>query len=735
MATKGTVGQLLVEMRADLGKLRLDVKEMEGVFKSGFSNVENLAKSFGKLLGSTFSAGAIIAYGKQIVALGGQLKDLSEQTGISGQTLSGLKSILEENGTSLDAFAKGIFTLQKNLGGIKNESDPAAQAVKALGLNLEELRNADTETFLKLITDALGNVSNPLNRAQLGAELLGKSFRELGPAIQAAAGRLAELKAKGISDEDIETIDNFGDAWGRLSEKFKVFAAGNLAQTINDLEKMIQLATLGYLKFKQFFASSFFGNKADIQAEIDELLSPQSHTPVTEQAKFKPPVDTAAIKKLTDELNSFIAGLQKQADALRVNITEMGGGGQAAKALGLDLEFAAFKAKLLADNLKVPADAEKRFNQLKTTILALNVELAKTKTILERIAIDEADAAEGRAAQEKAGLAPFKAQDENAIRRTAEAAAMLQRDQDDATDALRAWEEEAKKAKRIADDLTIAFQAIDKEAALMGSGFDATAAKISALREALRTLTSGSEFEEAKHQLRELLNIQAAERVGEEIGNSLTQGLKNTLLGIETGQQTIGEGMKNLVRNMLLELQGTIVDKTILAPLKAIAAGFISGLVGALDTAANDQLKKWAEGLGKSVSSWLGEGLSSIFGAISFGTEGAAAGSAGLVGGMGYARGGMIPSFAGGGLFIGHGGEFVMQKKAVDSIGADTLAMANRSGKLPDAAPNIKVTINGDIIPREPTMKKEDVIQIGLNQLDNRGIWMQSLEQRMSPRR
>ena len=730
MATKGTVGQLLVEMRADLGKLRLDVKEMEGVFKSGFSNVENLAKGFTNVLGASLGVGAIIAYGKHLVALGGQLKDLSQQTGISGQTLSGLKSTLEENGTSLDAFARGIFTLQKNLGGIKNGSDPAAQAVKALGLNLDELRKADTETFLKLVTDALGKVENPLNRNALGAALLGKNFRELGPAIQEISGRLAELRASGVSDEDIDRIDKFGDAWTKFSNKIEAEALDALASVIKDLTTIRELINQNLFLFAQFLNKSaaigaLLGGAGGI-AEASKVEKPAE--------SFKPPVDTAAIKKLADQVNSFIAGLQKQADALRVNITEMGGGGQAAKAMGLDLEFAAFKAKLLADNLKIPPDAEKRFNQLKTTILALNVELAKTKTILERIAIDEADAAEGRAAQEKAGLAPFKAQDENTIRRTAEAAAMLQRDQDDAADATRAWGEEALKAMQIAGDLTIAFQAIDKEAALMGSGFDATSAKIAALREALRNLTSGPEFEEAKTQLRELLNIQAAERVGEEIGNSLTQGLKNTLLGIETGQQTIGEGMKNLVRNMLLELQGTIIDKTILAPLKAIASGFITGLVGALDTAANDQLKKWAEGLGKSLSSWLGEGLSSIFGSISFGTEGAAAGSAGLVAGMGYARGGKIPSFAGGGLFIGHGGEFVMQKKAVDSIGADTLAMANRSGKLPDAAPNIKVTINGDIIPREPTMKKEDVIQIGLQQFEDRSIWMQSLEQRMSRR-
>jgi hypothetical protein len=728
MATKGTVGQLLVEMRADLGKLRVDVKEMEGIFKSSFTNIQasatNFAKSLAGSLGIGLGISSIVAFGKSIIDLGGQLKDLSQQTGISAQTLSGLKSTLEENGTSLDAFAKGIFTLQKNLGGIKNESDPAAQAVKALGLNLDELRKADTETFLQLVTDALGKVENPINRAALGAQLLGKNFRELGPAINEMAGRLAELRKGGLSPEDSNRLDEFGDSLTRLNNRIKLLAAEGLATLIRDLSNI------------NFLFSQMFNKSAAVGAILGGAQGIAEGARRTEP--FKPPVDTAAVKKLTDQVDSFIAGLQKQADALRVNITEMGGGGQAAKALGLDLEFAAFKAKLLADNLKIPPDAEKRFDQLKATILGLNIELAKTKTILERIAIDEADAAEGRAAQEKAGLAPFKAQDENTIRRTAEAAAMLQRDQDDAADATRAWGEEAIKAMKIADDLTIAFQAIDKEAALMGSGFDATSAKIAALREALRTLTSGPEFEEAKTQLRELLNIQAAERVGEEIGNSLTQGLKNTLLGIETGQQTLGEGMKNLVRNMLLELQGVIFDKTILAPLKAIASGFITGLVGALDTAANDQLKKWAEGLGKSVSSWLGQGLSSIIGLFGGGGGG---GTTFTMGGSFPAapltreRGGMLPSFAGGGLFIGHGGEFVMQKKAVDSIGADTLAMANRSGKLPDAAPNIKVTINGDIIPREPTMKKEDVIQIGLSQLDNRGIWMQSLEQRMSPRR
>jgi hypothetical protein len=207
--------------------------------------------------------------------------------------------------------------------------------------------------------------------------------------------------------------------------------------------------------------------------------------------------------------------------------------------------------------------------------------------------------------------------------------------------------------------------------------------------------------------------------------------LKNTLLGIETGDQSISQGMKNLLRNMMLELQGAVFDKTILEPLKAIAAGFISGLVGALDDAANTQLKNWAKDLGKQVSSWLGSGLSSIFGSgLSFGSAGAAGPE--LLAGPGFARGGMIPSFASGGLFIGHGGEFVMQKKAVDNIGADTLGMMNKTGKVPGSGGSVvNVEINGDITPRQPNLTPDQVVKVTAGNITNDGMVMSAIEQRL----
>src|SRR5215471_4496449 len=200
---KGTVGQLLIQMRADLGQLRVDVKEMEKTFQTSFNNIQQSATQFGRNLASAFGIGLsierLVSFGKEIVELGSHLDDLSKQTGLSVQTLSGIKSVVEENGSSLDAFAGGIFRLQKELGTIKDETDPAALAIKQLGLNFKELQNASPDRTLQLITDALAKQQNPINRNALAFQLLGKSARELIPAVLELAGKIEELRQNGLT--------------------------------------------------------------------------------------------------------------------------------------------------------------------------------------------------------------------------------------------------------------------------------------------------------------------------------------------------------------------------------------------------------------------------------------------------------------------------------------------------------------------------------------------------------
>jgi hypothetical protein len=600
---KNTVGNLIVSLRADLSGLKLDVREMQGTFEKGFSNIQKSATSFGKnlagSLGLGLSIGAVVSYGKSIIDLGGQLKDLSEQTGISGQTLSGIKSVLEENGTSLDAFAKGIFTLQKNLGGITNASDPAAIAVKALGLNLDQLRQADTETFLKLIVDALGKIENPINRAALGAQLLGKSARELGPAIKALVGNLEELRKSGLSDDQLNRLDDFGDAWTRFSNKLKFGVADALLSTIDDLQTINRLIQQNLLLLRSGTAGAgaLLGGTA---GPFGEDILKQSLNPPPKIAPPKVLPDKAA----QSAVDSFIESLRKQADALKISQIELGGGGQAAKEMGLNFEFAAFKAKLLADGHLVPAKLTEQFQALKKEILGLNVELTKAKELFDRIAIDEADLAEGRKAQEAILLEPFKLQDANEIQRTAEAAARAAQDFDDMAEATRAWADEGGKASRIGDELTISLQAIDKDAAIVGPMFEKTGAQIAAFQDALRNLARGPEWDELKAKLDNLVAQKAGQDLFVRLADSMESGISNTLRGIEEGSQTLGEGMKNLARNMVLSFQEELLKLSVINPIKnwledmifgagqgpgrsATFAGIFGGALGGAAAASN----------------------------------------------------------------------------------------------------------------------------------------------------
>src|SRR5206468_4844714 len=85
-------------------------------------------------------------------------------------------------------------------------------------------------------------------------------------------------------------------------------------------------------------------------------------------------------------LNEFLDGLRKQAAALRVNAVELTEGSHAAKLLGLDLEFAAFKAKLLADGKVLPAGAAEQFQKLKSEVLAADDALEGIKLRLSSVA-------------------------------------------------------------------------------------------------------------------------------------------------------------------------------------------------------------------------------------------------------------------------------------------------------------------------------------------------------------
>src|SRR3990167_217204 len=140
MANESRVSELIL-------RLRDEVSSGAKTAANSLKSLERGLSTFTGALGIGLGVGGLVAFSKSIIDGAGHLQDLSEQTGISAQALSGMKSVLEQSGTSVDTFAKGIFNAQKNLG---NASPETTEAIQKLGLSLDGLRKASPEQFLQM---------------------------------------------------------------------------------------------------------------------------------------------------------------------------------------------------------------------------------------------------------------------------------------------------------------------------------------------------------------------------------------------------------------------------------------------------------------------------------------------------------------------------------------------------------------------------------------------------------
>lgn len=432
MATQ--VGNVVFQISADLKNIQGTLRTLEGNFQSSFGRIEGLAKNFGAgllqgLIGG-ISVSAVAGFGREILSLADTLQNLHEQTRISVETLSGIKSTLEESGTSLDAFARGVFNLQKNLGNIDKDTDPAAQAIKRLGLNLDDLRNSSPDQFIKKVTDALGQVQNPIERNTILFNLLGKSAKELGPALEQLAGKFDELRNKGLTAADVKALDDVGDALTRLKNRALALGAEGAAGLLRffgiirdgpklgaDLakatERFAQLTGLPKERVEGMTSrdiirqaeipTRFADNPLALRGARDELLNLREEfdrvnasSRQVPQAPFKGVVTSAAAaKKEISEMGSFLDGLTKQLQGLEGKQIELLFGGDVALARSLDNQLEQFKEKLRAQNLPIPKGLDQFFGLLRDQIIGanraltdLNVSLEETVKRQEALAAD-----------------------------------------------------------------------------------------------------------------------------------------------------------------------------------------------------------------------------------------------------------------------------------------------------------------------------------------------------------
>ena len=179
----------------------------------------NLKQNAAALAAVIMAVGAACASAvKDVAEYADQLKTLSDQTGVSIQTLQGWDYASELIDTDFNAMTDSLKKLERTMA-----SSP--DTFKQLGVEILDasghMRNAE-DVFYDTI-DALRNINNATEQDQMAMAVFGKSASELTGVINAGSEGLKqyqnEAQALGIilSDDDVMAASQAKDAFDKLS--------------------------------------------------------------------------------------------------------------------------------------------------------------------------------------------------------------------------------------------------------------------------------------------------------------------------------------------------------------------------------------------------------------------------------------------------------------------------------------------------------------------------------------
>lgn len=235
---KNLTGPQFEEARRALSGVAAETEKTGGSGKKLKGIWDELGISMRTVTAASLAAG-FFSLGREALQLGGRLVELKAATGLSYQELQFLNVAAIQNGTSLDAVAKGVNKLQRSL--VEGGDAGAAGAVRKLGLNIESLRKLEPGQFFETIWREISRIEDPARRATIAHELLARNGYELLPLLTSS---IEDVKNSTVlmSDRTIENLDRAGDAW----DTFKtagVAAVGELIGKMQSFDGWLELVS------------------------------------------------------------------------------------------------------------------------------------------------------------------------------------------------------------------------------------------------------------------------------------------------------------------------------------------------------------------------------------------------------------------------------------------------------------------------------------------------------------
>jgi hypothetical protein len=346
MATTNTRAQIILD----------GVDKTRAMFASASQSFDNLNGKIGAvtgklgLIGAAVSGAAVALSSIKIISVLDQLDDLQEKTGISVEKLSELRFAGEATGTPLEALAKGVGFLSKQMAAAAGGNKEAIATFEALDV---AVTNADgslrsNDDVLRDIADRFASYEDGAGKAALAQKVFTKSGADMIPLLNQGSEGIRKLgeeaKALGvIYDADLaKSAAQFNDNLAKIklaSEAASVQIGGPMIKALSELSgKYLEAVKNGTLLTQMWqgmkdgpirFLGNPLGTMYDTGAMLSgnapktremsgkvtgleaELVTPKKAAPVIKDGSGGSKTDPLA------EAKRYLEALQKQGEKLQ----------------------------------------------------------------------------------------------------------------------------------------------------------------------------------------------------------------------------------------------------------------------------------------------------------------------------------------------------------------------------------------------------------------------------------
>lgn len=233
------LGEAFVEVKADLQQLSEGLSEARESVSSAVSDMGDNMIAFGEGVEKTgktlskFVTGTIVGLTASMAGLVGtfanyadEVMDLSAETGASTEAIQQWQGVAENAGTSANAVADALSYMNRSgFEQISKGSEATTEALNKTGISMTELENATPDEKMEMLVDGLASVENESERAELGAELLGRQWSNMAPIVDDVAdsqnGLSGEMeKINTLSEDQLIELDGARREWVSLKREF-----------------------------------------------------------------------------------------------------------------------------------------------------------------------------------------------------------------------------------------------------------------------------------------------------------------------------------------------------------------------------------------------------------------------------------------------------------------------------------------------------------------------------------